>query len=187
MTRMTRLLRKGFTLIELLIVILIIGILAGLIMKGVSMVRDKASNAAAKAMVNAIDNGLRVYREDMGYYPGVDAPSDPEDPESNVIALVVTLLDKKGLVKISEADKAVWEGDRPRALTAEERSDPDTEIVVTDPWGDIYIARENESKQRKEIWMYNRDGMDVYSKGKNGEDDTVLGTEGSDNDDIGNW
>ena len=35
--------------------------------------------------------------------------------------------------------------------------------------------------------MRNRDGMDVYSKGKNGEDDTVLGTEGPDNDDIGNW
>lgn len=187
MTGATRLFRKGFTLIELLIVILIIGILAGLIMGGVAMVKDKASAAAAKAMVNAIDNGLRVYREDTGFYPGADASADPDDPASNVISLVVTLLDKKGLVKINESDKAVMDGDTPRPLTVDERNDPDTEIVVTDPWNDIYIARENESKQRKETWMHNRDGMDVYSKGKNGEDDTVLGTEGRDNDDIGNW
>ncbi|HAK93722.1 MAG TPA: hypothetical protein DCM87_01615 [Planctomycetes bacterium] len=187
MTDMTRLFRRGFTLIELLIVILIIGVLAGLIMKGVALVRDKANNAAAKAMVSAIDNGLRVYREDTGYYPGSDAPADPEDPASNVISVVVTLLDRKGFVKINEADKAVIDGDTTRPLTADERADPDTEIVVTDPWGEIYVARENESKQRKESWMRNRDGMDVYSKGKNIEDDTVLGTEGPDNDDIGNW
>ena len=187
MTHMTRRFGWGFTLIELLIVILIIGILASLVLGGSSLVRDRASNAAAKAMVNALDNGLRVYREDAGYYPGFDAPADPEDPASNVIAAVVTLLVRKGLVRINEADQVVMDGDRTRPLTAEERADPDTEIVVVDPWGEIYIARENESKQRKEIWMRNRDGMDLYSKGKNAKDDTVLGTEGKGNDDIGNW
>jgi prepilin-type N-terminal cleavage/methylation domain-containing protein len=188
MARTNRLFRRGFTLIELLIVILIIGVLAGLIMGGLSAVKDKANRAQALSMVNALDNGLRVYREEAGSYPGYDSPSDPEDPASNVVAAVIRTLHSKQLIKLKEADLYVLDvEDKLVPATKDQIEDVDVDLYVMDPWGESYIVRENESKNQKKRWMHNKDGVDIYSKGRNLEDDTALGTEGADNDDLGNW
>lgn len=61
---------KGFTLIELLIVIVIIGILAGIVigLTGTSA-RNKANDATAKSDMHELQNALEQYFIDNDAYP----------------------------------------------------------------------------------------------------------------------
>ncbi len=59
----------GFTLIEILIVVVIIGILAGLIVPRVMDRPDQARVVAAKSDIAAIMNALKLYKLDNGIYP----------------------------------------------------------------------------------------------------------------------
>jgi len=63
---------RGFTLIEILVVIVILGILAGLIVPRIMDRPDQARIVAAKADIAAIMNALKLYRLDNGAYPGAD-------------------------------------------------------------------------------------------------------------------
>jgi len=63
---------RGFTLIEILVVIVILGILAGLIVPRIMDRPDQARVVAAKADIAAIMNGLKLYRLDNGTYPSAD-------------------------------------------------------------------------------------------------------------------
>jgi len=63
---------RGFTLIEILVVIVILGILAGLIVPRIMDRPDQARVVAAKADIAAIMNALKLYRLDNGTYPGAD-------------------------------------------------------------------------------------------------------------------
>jgi general secretion pathway protein G len=70
---------NGFTLIEILVVIVILGILAGLIVPRVMDRPDQARVVAAKSDIGAIMNALKLYKLDNGTYPG---------PEQGLMALV---------------------------------------------------------------------------------------------------
>ena len=180
----------GFTLIELLIVILIIGVLAGIVVKSIVPVRQKAAEAVARSMIDTLNNGLEQYNSEYGYLPGRNAPSDPYDEESNVIVDVLDELLRCRLVKINEKDMGVWdEGvERYRSATKEEIDDDDIDKVLIDPWAFAYVARENDSKEKKQPWMHNKDFIDIYSCGINNEDDTIeMKSKDEGNDDIGNW
>jgi len=63
---------RGFTLIEILVVIVILGILAGLIVPRIMDRPDQARVVAAKADIAAIMNALKLYRLDNGAYPSAD-------------------------------------------------------------------------------------------------------------------
>jgi general secretion pathway protein G len=63
---------RGFTLIEILVVIVILGILAGLIVPRIMDRPDQARVVAAKADIQAIMNALKLYRLDNGTYPSAD-------------------------------------------------------------------------------------------------------------------
>lgn len=63
---------RGFTLIEVLVVVLILGILAGLIVPRIMDRPDQARIVAAKADIAAIMNALKLYRLDNGTYPSAD-------------------------------------------------------------------------------------------------------------------
>jgi general secretion pathway protein G len=62
----------GFTLIEVLVVVVILGILAGLIVPRIMDRPDQARVVAAKNDINAIMNALKLYRLDNGVYPAGD-------------------------------------------------------------------------------------------------------------------
>jgi len=63
---------QGFTLIEILVVVVIIGILAALIVPNVMSRPDEAKVVAAKHDIQAIMNGLKLYRLDNGVYPSAE-------------------------------------------------------------------------------------------------------------------
>lgn len=63
---------KGFSLIELLIVMVILGLLAGLVGPKMFKQADTSKQKAAKAQIALFETALDMYRLDMGKYP----PSD---------------------------------------------------------------------------------------------------------------
>ena len=64
--------QKGFTLIELMVVIVILGILAGVVVPRIMDNPDKARVAKAKHDITALGSALDVYRLDNFVYPSTD-------------------------------------------------------------------------------------------------------------------
>jgi general secretion pathway protein G len=60
---------KGFTLIELMVVIVILGILAGLIVPRIMGRPDEARRAKARIQIESIETALKLYKLDNGNYP----------------------------------------------------------------------------------------------------------------------
>ena len=60
---------QGFTLIEMLIVILIIGLVAGLVGPALFNRLSKAQEQAAMAQMKGFSQALDIYRMDAGRYP----------------------------------------------------------------------------------------------------------------------
>ncbi len=62
----------GFTLIELMVVIVILGILAGLIVPRIMGRPDEAKQLKAKMQIESIETALKLYKLDNGSYPTTD-------------------------------------------------------------------------------------------------------------------
>jgi general secretion pathway protein G len=61
--------QQGFTLIEIMVVIVIIGMLAGIVVPNVMDSRDKASISKARADFTALQTALKLYRIDNYVFP----------------------------------------------------------------------------------------------------------------------
>ena len=61
--------QAGFTLIELMVVIVILGVLAGLIIPRIMGRPDEARQAKAKMQIEALESALKLYKLDSGSYP----------------------------------------------------------------------------------------------------------------------
>lgn len=62
----------GFTLIELMVVIVILGILAGLIIPRIMGRPDEARRAKARIQIDGLETALKLYRLDNGHYPSTE-------------------------------------------------------------------------------------------------------------------
>jgi general secretion pathway protein G len=64
----------GFTLIELLIVIVILGVLAGIVVFSVNFITDRGTNAACKTDIKNVQAAVEAYRaQNTGYPASMDA------------------------------------------------------------------------------------------------------------------
>jgi general secretion pathway protein G len=63
---------RGFTLIELMVVIVILGILAGLIVPRIMDKPDEARRLKAKIQIESLSSALKFYKLDNGSYPGTE-------------------------------------------------------------------------------------------------------------------
>jgi len=68
---------RGFTLMELLIVVAIIGLLASMILVGLSSFRTRGRDARRVADVKQVQNGLEIYYAKENKYPEVQSSGDP--------------------------------------------------------------------------------------------------------------
>lgn len=75
----------GFTLIELMVVIVILGILAGLIIPRIMGRPEEARQLKAKIQIESLETALKLYKLDNGTYPsteqGLIALIEPPDVE----------------------------------------------------------------------------------------------------------
>ena len=63
---------KGFTLLELLVVMVIIGLLAGLVAPRYFAQVGKSQTKVAKAQIDSLEKALDQYRLDVGRYPSTE-------------------------------------------------------------------------------------------------------------------
>jgi len=63
---------KGFTLIELMVVLVILGVLAGLIVPRMMGRTEEAKQVKTKLQMDGIDAALKLYKLDNGNYPSTE-------------------------------------------------------------------------------------------------------------------
>jgi general secretion pathway protein G len=63
---------RGFTLIELMVVIVILGILAGLIVPRIMGRPEEARRTKARVQMEGIETALKLYKLDNGIYPSTE-------------------------------------------------------------------------------------------------------------------
>ena len=103
---------RGFTLIELMVVIVILGILAGLIIPRIMGRPEEARRMKARIQIESIGTALKLYKLDNGVYPSTE----------------------QGLDALTEAPTA---GQLPRAW--KEGGYLERGKVPKDPWGNDYV------------------------------------------------
>ena len=67
---------QGFTLIEIMVVIVILGILAGLIVPRIMGRPEEARRTKAALQIRSIESALKLYKLDNGVYPDTDQGLD---------------------------------------------------------------------------------------------------------------
>jgi len=95
----------GFTLIELLIVIVILGILAGIVVFSVRGIQDRGNVAACKTEVSTVQTAVEAYYAENKAYPTTSAEwtslSSGSDALLHTAPSYVTGVDTNGLLSMA--------------------------------------------------------------------------------------
>ena len=92
--------QEGFTLIELMVVIVILGILAGLIVPRIMGRPDEARRAKARIQIESLETALKLYKLDNGNYPTTEQglQSLVEPPAAGSLAMLAVLKARTAMV-----------------------------------------------------------------------------------------
>jgi general secretion pathway protein G len=132
---------QGFTLIEIMVVLVILGILAGLIVPRIIGRPDEARRMKAKIQIQSIETALQLYKLDTGNYPSTE----------------------QGLVALVEAPPT---GEL--AKSWREGGYLEKGAVPKDPWGNDYIYLSPGTHGDFDLICYGADGI-AGGDGKNGD------------------
>ncbi|MBK5101798.1 MAG: type II secretion system major pseudopilin GspG [Desulfobacteraceae bacterium] len=122
---------RGFTLIELMVVIVILGVLAGLIIPRIMGRPEEARRIKARIQIESIETALKLYKLDNGSYPGTE----------------------QGLESLIEPPSV---GELPRAWR--EGGYLEKGRVPKDPWGNDYVYLSPGVHGELDLMSYGADG-----------------------------
>lgn len=133
--------QKGFSFIELMVVVVILGILAGMIVPRYMGRTDEAKAVKAKVDIAAIETSLKMYRLDNGTYPSTE----------------------QGLLALIEKPST-----EPAAPKWNENGYLDKKTLPKDPWGRDYLYLSPGVHEDFDIISYGADGASG-GEGKNAD------------------
>ena len=133
--------QRGFTLIELMVVIVILGVLAGLIVPRIMGRPEEAKQTKARIQMESIETALKLYKLDNGVYPSTE----------------------QGLEALVESPTV---GDLPRAWRSGGYLEKGK--VPKDPWGNPYIYLSPGIHADFDLVSYGSDGQ-PDGEGKNSD------------------
>ncbi len=122
--------RAGFTLIEIMVVIIILGLLAGLVIPKLVGRTEEAKKTQVKLQIRNIEQALKLFKLDNGFYPST---------EQGLQALVT----KPEIGRIP----------------ANYRNEAYIDRVPKDPWGSEYIYVYPGERGNYDIVSYGADGI----------------------------
>lgn len=123
---------RGFTLIELMVVIVILGILAGLIVPRIMSRPGEAKQMKAKIQIESLETALKLYKLDNGVYPSTE----------------------QGLLALVEPPET---GDVPKNWKSGGYLEKGK--VPNDPWGNDFIYLSPGVNGEYDITSYGADGV----------------------------
>ncbi|MCV6639391.1 type II secretion system major pseudopilin GspG [Candidatus Albibeggiatoa sp. nov. NOAA] len=122
--------QQGFTLIEVMVVVVILGVLAGLVVPKIMNNPDIAREAKARQDIRAIESALNLYKLDNYIYPSTD---------QGLEALVTR---PQGAPEAPNWKQGGYLGNMPK-----------------DPWGFPYNYLSPGLHGEMDIWSYGADGQ----------------------------
>jgi len=99
--------QKGFTLIEIMVVVIILGLLAGLVLPRILGQEDKARVETAKVQIRSLESALDAFKLDNGFYPSTEQGLDAliRKPE---VGRIPTKWSEGGYLKPARIPKDPW-------------------------------------------------------------------------------
>lgn len=183
---------RGFTLVELIAVITIIILLAGMVVGGISYVRDRQDREKAKVQIALLSKAIEEYKLDMGVYPGAvdNTPTEGDVSEQLYMALFFegyeasqstdasTSTDKATKIYLAELDPTTSKQGWVEKSTT---GTPNPELKIVDPWGNPYYYRKGSNAENPDF--------DLWSAGKDGKTNSSNPdlTEEDNRDDVRNF
>jgi len=170
---------KGFTLVEILVVITIITLLVSLLVVLIASLIDRARYAKTAATVKLCDEACKTYRLDFGEYPPDSKKSSASlHHHLGIERKITTQKSELGANLVSTKPPIVdWQRDMLDESVA--NPDPKTNPVrIMDAFGQPIKYRNPP--------QYNKNGVDIWSSGKN-EKDEYVDKGNNDYDDVTNW
>ena len=134
---------QGFTLIELMVVIVILGILAGLIVPRIMGRPEEARRTKARVQIESIETALQLYKLDNGVYPSTEQGLE-------------------ALVQAPEVGQLARKWRKGGYL--------DKKKVPKDPWGNDYVYLEPgvQNTDDFDLWSYGPDS-ELGGEGENAD------------------
>ena len=148
--------RAGFTLIELLVVMAIITVLIAIALPVFSRAREKARQTACMANLHQLAMAVRMYRMDMGHFPG---PYDPVTGEGGLNALYPAYLDnRKALIcpddLMESGEQYVAQSARFFTSAGTYTEIPYTDLLLTA--SSLYMDLDPSGEYWINLWTYNK-------------------------------